>query len=90
MIPYITNDHENMNTLLNPSHPRPRSAKRGGQGGEHTHPYTPLKRGFTISPGGRTRARGRGKIDFCKSLICIKFYSIPLSIVSRTEPGSYS
>jgi len=40
-----------MFTLPNPSHPRPRSAKRGGQG-RGTHPYTPLKRGFTLSPCG--------------------------------------
>jgi hypothetical protein len=49
-------------TLPNPSHPRPRSpamlrlaglaAKQGGQG-RGTHPYTPLKRGFTPSPCGR-------------------------------------
>jgi hypothetical protein len=61
-----------------PHPPRPRSlasrreagqaAKRGGQGRE-THPYTPLKRGFTLAPGGlwlgangskRSRARVRG------------------------------
>jgi len=62
-----------MGTLPNPSHPRPRSpamlrlaglaAKRGGQG-RGTHPCTPLKRGFTHSPGGlwlvEERARVRG------------------------------
>jgi hypothetical protein len=47
-----------MFTLPNPSHPRPRSAKRDGQG-----------RGLIINPLPLwERARVRGKIDFCKSL----------------------
>jgi len=59
MIPYITNDHENMNTLPNPSYPRPRfaamlrlaglAAKRGRQG-RGTHTPTPLSRGDLPSP----------------------------------------
>jgi len=49
-----------MFTLPNPSHQ-----------GRGTHPYTPLKRGFTLSPCGRGQGRVRrvrGKIDFCKIL----------------------
>jgi len=40
-----------MGTLPNPSHQ-----------GRGTHPYTPLKRGFT------GEGKGEGVMDFCKSL----------------------
>jgi type IV pilus assembly protein PilQ len=50
-----------MGTLPNPSRPRPRSAKRGGQG-----------RGLFINPlPWRERARVRGLMDFCKSLLLL-------------------
>jgi hypothetical protein len=38
--------HEALAKVSNVHHPQPLPSREG------THPYTPLKRGFTLSPGG--------------------------------------